>query len=369
MNTFDKQLYDRLLTASNALLHPSPLPKLIETAAHQAAELLGAHAVALAVIDKKGPPTMQGMFGCDAPAAQAVVAVALKALQNKRGVVAVDDEPSTLATLLTSRGKAVAILAAQSGGAPFDDAQKVTLALFANMAAAAIETRLSNADLISIVTHELRLPLTSIKGYSDILRGGMAGEVSESQKQLLQTIRNNADWMNTLISDLSDISKIEAGRLLIEAGEIDVAASVNEAITAVRPQIDSRSQTLTVDLPSLPSVLSDPRRVVQLTADLLTNASMYTAANGHITVRAQSEAGTVRVSVTDTGVGISADDLPKLFTPFFRSEHPVVREHKGWGLSLHLAKMLAETLGGDLGVETTLNSGSTFWFTLPTSAA
>ncbi|HLF02248.1 MAG TPA: HAMP domain-containing sensor histidine kinase [Anaerolineales bacterium] len=282
--------------------------------------------------------------------------------------VALSGEPITgdsfVALPLKVRGVVVGALQVErSGGLAEED--RPALETFAAAAALALDATLSKTDFVSTVTHELRLPMTSIKGYTDLIRGGMAGPVSDMQKQLLDTVRNNVDWMNSLVSDLSDIAKVETGRLKVDIELVDTAAVVEKAAAALRPQFESKTQTLAVSAQTLLYIRADRRRLTQMLTYLLTNAHRYTASNGQIALRAEPDGSFVRFTVTDNGVGMNPADKAKLFTQFFRSEDMVVRDHKGWGLALHLVKRLAELFGGEIGAESEYGKGSTFWFTLP----
>jgi Amt family ammonium transporter len=277
---------------------------------------------------------------------------------------------SALSLPLKARGRMVgALTVGRRGGLTGDD--RLALEIFADSAAIAIEGVLSKTEFVSTVTHELRLPMTSIKGYSDLIRGGMAGPVSEMQQQLLDTVRGNVDWMNALISDLSDIAKIETGRLKMEMEVLDPADCVAEALTALRPHFEARSQTLDARLlpDGLLRVRADRKRLTQMMTYLLTNANRYTADNGQIAVSLEPGDSAVRFVVADNGVGIRPEDQARLFAQFFRSEDQVVRDHKGWGLALHLVKRLAETFGGEVGAQSEYGKGSTFWFSLPAARA
>lgn len=272
-----------------------------------------------------------------------------------------------IALPLKARGQvAGALQVERSGGFTADD--RLILEAFAAVAALAIDSTLSKTDFVSTVTHELRLPMTSIKGYTDLIRGGMAGPVNDMQKQLLETVHNNVNWMNALVSDLSDIAKVETGRLKVSMEWVNPAACIEEAVSALRPQFEAKTQTLAVNVPALPQVRADGRRVVQILTYLLTNANRYTAANGQVTLSAETQDSFVRFTVADNGVGMTPVDKARLFSQFFRSEDPVVRDHKGWGLALHLVKRLIELFGGQIGADSEYGKGSTFWFTIPVAS-
>lgn len=224
----------------------------------------------------------------------------------------------------------------------------------------------SNAEFISIVAHDLKGPMSSIRGYADLIRQGAAGTTTEQQDEFLATIRANVDRMAALVSDLSDISRIEAGRLNLEVTDLSVARFVREACDSLKPQIDARQQALALDIPEdLPRVLADPSRLTQVLTQILRNATMYTPEGGRITITARAEPNRVRVSATDNGIGMAPKDQEKLFTHFFRSDDRAVRVHPGWGLGLSVAKRLVEAMGGEIGAESRLGKGSTFFFTLP----
>lgn len=222
---------------------------------------------------------------------------------------------------------------------------------------------------VSVVTHELRLPLTAIKGYTDLLRQAAVGPVNEQQLSFLETIRNNADRMSALLSDLSDISHIETNRLRLEIEQVSIKDQLDIALRSLQPLLQNKGQKVEVSrMEQLPMVWADANRLTQVLTNLLRNASMYTPEGGRISIRAYPVNQTLRVDVTDTGIGISPEDQQKLFTPFFRSDDAFVREQHGWGLGLYLSARLIELMGGRIGVESALESGSTFWFTLPVSS-
>jgi len=224
----------------------------------------------------------------------------------------------------------------------------------------------SKSQFITIVTHELKIPMTSIKGYADLIRQGTVGPVTEQQIQFLDTIRNNVDRMAELVSDLSDISRLDTGRIKVELEALSITEYLRETVASLRPQFESKRQKVQIEIESdLPMVLSDRARLVQILTNLLGNANKYTPEEGSITIKTTLNAPQLRVAIQDTGIGLSEYEQTQLFSQFFRSEQPEAREQVGWGLGLYVTRRLLELMNGKIGVDSQLGEGSTFWFTLP----
>lgn len=243
--------------------------------------------------------------------------------------------------------------------------------LYAEVQAANI----AKSDFISFVAHELKNPMTSIKGYTELLAAGAVGPINENQANFLNTIRSNVERMATLVSDLNDNSKIEVGRLRLEFKAVDLPEVVDEVVRSMTRQVEDKKQTLTVKLAdNLPKVWADRTRLVQVLVNLVSNAHKYTPEGGHILVAAerspnrwdpQGVAEVVHIWVQDDGIGISQEDQKKIFQKFFRSDDARAREAPGTGLGLNITKSLVEMQGGRIWFESEYRKGTTFHFTVP----
>ncbi len=224
----------------------------------------------------------------------------------------------------------------------------------------------AKSEFVSLVAHELRVPMTSIKGYADLIVSGVAGPLNDQQKQFLDVIRRNLQRMSTLITDLSDINRIESGKMTFNNKAFDIRETVADVTGSLHERIDARQQTLDIDIEDdVPDVYADPVRIAQVLTNLVSNANKYTPDGGQIFVRVVRETGFATVSVQDTGIGISEENQKKLFTQFFRAEDHAVREQPGWGLGLSIVRKMVEAQGGQIRFESELGKGSTFTFTIP----
>ncbi len=246
--------------------------------------------------------------------------------------------------------------------------------LYADLQAANI----AKSDFISLVSHELKTPMTSIKGYTDLLAQGSVGAINEVQSDFLNIIRSNTNRMATLVSDLTDISRIEADRLRLEFSALSFALVVSEVIKSTQAQIDGKQLQLNIDIPEdLPLLWADLERLTQIVSNLVSNAVKYTPERGTISISAritsnlehtEGQSNTVQIDVSDTGIGIPLDEKNKVFEKFFRSEAHEVRSTTGTGLGLNITKHLVNLQGGKIWFESEPGKGSTFSFTVPTAA-
>jgi signal transduction histidine kinase len=219
--------------------------------------------------------------------------------------------------------------------------------------------------------------MTSIKGYTDLLLGGAVGSVSEAQANFLYTIRANVNRMDDLVSDLADVSRIEAGRFRLDFEAVSVADVVEDVLHTTRGEIENKNLELEVTVPQdLPRVWGDRTRLIQVLTNLLSNAYKYTPERGSITMKAiqtpnrwdpNGAPEVVHISVADTGIGIQSEEQPQIFQKFFRSEDPRALEVPGTGLGLNITKYLVEMQGGRIWFESELDQGTTFHITIPVS--
>ena len=228
----------------------------------------------------------------------------------------------------------------------------------------------ARSEFISLTSHQLRVPLTAISGYTDMLLSGMVGPVPERQESFLHTIRRNVDRMSVLIDKLGEMNRIDAGRRKYNLVVFDLTEIIETAILDLEEDLESRRQELVVDVgPSLPSVLADRAAVLTVLKALIDNASRYSADDVIILMRITGSTDAIRIEIADSGVGISVEDQSQMFSLFFRSDDRAIRDHVGWGLALAHAKKVVEALGGTIGFESKFGQGSTFFFTIPTAAA
>jgi signal transduction histidine kinase len=220
-------------------------------------------------------------------------------------------------------------------------------------------------EVLAVVSHDLRNPLSAINMCVSALRESQADP--ETTHELLGTVRESAALMSRIIQDLLDVASIDAGKLSIERRPQTIAPVLGHAIAMFEAVAIENQITLREDEePSLPNVVIDAERVLQVLANLLHNACKFTPAGGTVRVRAVTVATSVQISVSDTGPGIPREDLPRVFDRFWHDRR--TSKIRSTGLGLAIARGIVEAHGGRIWVESTPGQGSTFTFTLPTSA-
>jgi len=234
---------------------------------------------------------------------------------------------------------------------------------------------LAKSEFVAFVSHELKNPMTSIKGYSELLASGALGELNEMQVNFLSTIRSNVERMSTLVSDLNDSARIEANRLRLHYKPVPIPDILEEVMSAAKRLVESKGQTLELHLlAQLPLAWADSYRLGQILTNLVSNAHKYTPEGGVIMIGAelttnewdpQGAPQVIHFWVQDNGIGIRPEDQARIFQKHFRSDDSRVREVAGSGLGLHLARSLAEMMGGRIWFESEFQKGTTFHFTVP----
>lgn len=221
-------------------------------------------------------------------------------------------------------------------------------------------------EFLSLATHELRTPMTAIKSYVWMVLN-RAANLDEAEKKLyMERVYNSTERLIKLVNELLNVSRIESGRLKLTPGEMDVLALAHEVADELAAKVHERSLTLTIQDANLPHVFADKDKIHEVLLNLIGNGIKFTE-KGSITVGFRENNGMVEIVITDTGRGISREDIGKLFTKFGRLDNTLVAlgETGGSGLGLYLSKQLVELSGGKIWVESEVGKGSTFSFSLP----
>lgn len=222
------------------------------------------------------------------------------------------------------------------------------------------------SEFLANMSHELRTPLNAIIGFSQVLDERVFGELNEKQAEYINDIHESGAHLLSLINDILDLSKVEAGRMELELKKFDVRVALDNALILVKERSLRHGIALEVDLDSsLGTIVADERKFKQILLNLLTNAIKFTPQGGTITVNASGDENRLNIAISDTGVGISADDQKMIFEEFRQVSEKDGQAREGTGLGLTLTKKFVEMHGGDISLESTLGKGSSFRFFLP----
>lgn len=223
---------------------------------------------------------------------------------------------------------------------------------------------LAKSQFLANMSHELRTPINAIVGYTELLQVGVAGPLTPQQREFLQRVSVSAKHLLGLITDVLDLSKIEAGHFQVTVKRAPLVDDIDAALDLVRPQAEAKAVALSVECASRPEYFGDPARVRQILVNLLSNAVKFTEDGGRITVRCGTESQDherpVYVSVEDTGIGIAPEQLSDIFQPFVQASTGTTRTHGGTGLGLSISRQLARIMDAEITVESESGSGSTF---------
>ncbi|HEU5055964.1 MAG TPA: HAMP domain-containing sensor histidine kinase, partial [Kofleriaceae bacterium] len=238
------------------------------------------------------------------------------------------------------------------------------------------------SNFLATVSHELRTPLTSVIGYSEMLLEGMAGPVTTEQREYLTTILGKSDHLLRLITSMLELARMDAAQPAMEQKPISILDVIERAATSLTSEADRRAIALSLPRGPVPRVIADQRKIRQVLVHLIANAIKFTPRGGDVVVAAEVGALTpaergvassgdlskrmgVRISVRDTGIGISPMAQARIFEPFFQVDQSSTREYGGTGLGLSLAKSYVEAHGGAIWVHSQPGEGSTFTLSLP----
>ena len=224
----------------------------------------------------------------------------------------------------------------------------------------------AKAEFFAVMSHELRTPLNAIGGYVEVMELGIHGSLTEQQRDSLERIRRNQQHLLSVIEDVLIFAKLEADRLPIELEIVRVETAIEELDALVRPALERKELTLICDAcDSDLSVVADPEKLRQILLNVVGNAIKFTPPGGRLTLRAERDGDTVRIAVSDTGIGIPADQLDRIFEPFFQVERGPTRRYPGVGLGLSIANDLARAMRGEVKIVSRIDEGTTVSIALP----
>ena len=227
-----------------------------------------------------------------------------------------------------------------------------------------MEASRQQSSFIANMSHELRTPLTGILGFTELLLADAGNPLSNEQREAVLEIEASGRVLLTLLNDILDESKIEAGQMSLEVGRVDLKDLVDSVVLAMRELADRKSLYLVATVPEVAEVLGDPFRLKQVMTNLLGNAIKFTSTGG-VKIACAAVGESWRISVTDTGIGMSEQTRARLFQKFKQADSSMTRRFGGTGLGLAIAQSLVALHGGEIHHDSTLGRGSSFWFVLP----
>ncbi|MCL4475618.1 MAG: ATP-binding protein [Nitrospirae bacterium] len=224
----------------------------------------------------------------------------------------------------------------------------------------------AKSDFLANMSHELRTPLNAIIGFSEIMADGMAGPLTEQQKEYLNDVIDSGQHLLNLINDILDLSKVEAGKMELEPSEFNLRELIERSLVMFKEKAMKHNIKIKTDVEKeIESIVADERKIKQVIFNLLSNAMKFTPDGGNVGINITKADNEIRITVWDTGVGISKEDMPKLFQPFQQLETVLSKKYPGTGLGLNLCKRFVELHGGKIWGESEVGKGSEFIFTIP----
>lgn len=231
-----------------------------------------------------------------------------------------------------------------------------------------IEIDKQKSEFISLASHQLRTPLSSINLYSRMLENGYAGELTKKQKELLDIVISSTDKMNNLVSTLLNISRIESNSIAIESASTDLPKLLNEIINIFKPRFSNKNIKLTHKISkNIPKINTDPLIIGEIISNLISNSLKYTPENGNVSVSLHKDANKIIFCVKDNGYGIPIESQPYIFSKFFRAENIITHDVTGTGLGLYITKVLANKIGADIWFKSEDSNGTSFYLSLTIS--
>jgi PAS domain S-box-containing protein len=224
----------------------------------------------------------------------------------------------------------------------------------------------AKSEFLAGMSHEVRTPLNAVIGFSELMLDGVAGEINDEQRDCLSDILSSGQHLLTLINDILDLSKVEAGKMEFRLENLDLVDVISNAAPTVKPMLNDKKHTLEVSVEEgLPQVRADENRLRQILLNLLSNAIKFTPPGGKLAIKASRKGDQCQVRVVDNGLGIKKEDQERIFEVFTQAEALPDESRKGTGLGLTLTRQLVEAGGGRIWVESEYGKGSEFIFTLP----
>lgn len=224
----------------------------------------------------------------------------------------------------------------------------------------------SGKAFLNMMVHEMRLPLTPIRGYSELMKGGLLGDLTEKQREVLDILLNNVARLDRLLDRLSLLGKLESGNLPVNYQKVPSSSWLVQKGQEQQPQMQEAGLTLDIRVPDgLPPMWTDLPSLERIVEVFLENARHYTPPGGQVMLDARTTGDFVEIGVQDSGIGIGPEEQRLVFQPFFRSADERVRAKQGWGLDLFLVYRLARYLGGEVGFTSVPEQGSRFWVRIP----